>query len=175
MKEFDAELDKLLNDGVGNVYITLKTKYVSSKDIPNGPLSVKVDKKRNKRSLNANAYFWELCNKVADKLQTDSLCIYKKLISEQGIFKIIEINEQAADTFITSWGLHGKGWFCDKLDGSDNKGFVIIRAFYGSSVYNAKQMARLIDGVIYEAKELGIETITPAEKAFMIERWNEAK
>lgn len=175
MTEFDAELDKLLNDGAGTVYITFKTRNVTAKEFPDGALTVKVDKKRNKRSLNANAYFWELCNKVADKLQTDSLSIYKKLISEQGIFKIVEINEQAADTFITSWGLHGKGWFCDRLDGSGNKGFVLIRAFYGSSVYNTKQMAQLIDGVVYEAKELGIETKTPAELAEMKALWKTQK
>jgi hypothetical protein len=35
-------------------------------------------------------------------------------------------------------------------------------------------MARLIDGVISEAKELGIETITVSEKDKMLEQWAKA-
>jgi hypothetical protein len=44
----------------------------------------------------------------------------------------------------------------------------------GSHTYNSVEMARLIDGVISEAKELGIETITVSEKDKMLEQWGKA-
>ena len=37
------------------------------------------------------------------------------------------------------------------------------------------EMARLIDGVVYEAQELGIETRTPDEIASLIENWEGGK
>jgi hypothetical protein len=40
---------------------------------------------------------------------------------------------------------------------------------------DSKEMARLIDGVIYEAEQLGIETATPEEKAKMLARWQGEK
>ena len=39
----------------------------------------------------------------------------------------------------------------------------------GSSTYNTREMSVLIDGVVTEAKELGIETLTPDQiKEMMI-------
>ena len=49
---------------------------------------------------------------------------------------------------------------------------VIVRAYYGSSQYNTKQMSRLIDMVVEGAKELGIETLTPEELARIKEEWH---
>ncbi|WP_185752662.1 hypothetical protein [Butyrivibrio sp. AE2032] len=44
----------------------------------------------------------------------------------------------------------------------------------GSHTYNTVEMARLIDGVIGEAKELDIETITVTERDKMLEQWGKA-
>ncbi|MFQ8836333.1 MAG: hypothetical protein ACLR8L_00235 [Oscillospiraceae bacterium] len=49
----------------------------------------------------------------------------------------------------------------------------MIRAYYGSSRYNAKQMGRIIDLVVEDAKDLGIETLTPDELARMNLEWGE--
>jgi hypothetical protein len=38
---------------------------------------------------------------------------------------------------------------------------------------DTKEMARIIDGVINECKELGIETITPEEKSKMLSLWGQ--
>lgn len=41
----------------------------------------------------------------------------------------------------------------------------------GSSQYNTREMSILIDGIVSEAKELGIETATPDELAQMKSLW----
>ena len=46
-----------------------------------------------------------------------------------------------------------------------------IQAYYGSSGYDTKEMGRLIDGVIDECKELGIETLPPDKVALLKEEW----
>ena len=134
-------------------------------------LKIKVKWWRNKRSLNANSYFWQLCGKIAEQLKASKEEIYQRFIREQPVFKVIEISEDAVETFITAWGMHGIGWIAEKVDYSRTKGFVVIHAYYGSSAYNIKQMSRLIDSIVDECKELGIETKTPDELASMIKEW----
>ena len=41
-------------------------------------LSIKISKYREKRSLDANAYFWVLADKLAAKLNTTKIDIYKR-------------------------------------------------------------------------------------------------
>ena len=57
-----------------------------------------------------------------------------------------------------------------KLPGCTN---VIL--YYGSSTYDSKQMARLIDNIIQDCKAVGIETATPAEIDAMKARWEDAQ
>ena len=45
----------------------------------------------------------------------------------------------------------------------NGKNFTHYRIFKGSSEYDTKEMSLLIDGIVQEAKNLGIETMTPAE------------
>ena len=80
------------------------------------------------------------------------------------------IDAAAAATFKRVWGQHGLGWFVDDVD-EDTGGSVILRAYYGSSTYNRKQMAALIDLVVQDCKQLGIDTLTPAELAGLVDRW----
>lgn len=62
------------------------------------------------------------------------------------------------------------GWFTDKVD-DDRDGEVILRCYYGSSSYDRKQMAALIDYIVQDCKAMGIETMTPAQLAGLIDRW----
>jgi hypothetical protein len=41
----------------------------------------------------------------------------------------------------------------------------------GSHTYDSREMSRLIDGTVSEAKELGIETLSPAELERMKQQW----
>lgn len=179
-----GKFDKCLTDDKGNLIVSfvvcgaerfeakqcilaINSELASGKD----RLKIDVDLFREKRSIQANNYFWQLCDKIAEKLKSTKLEIYRRYIKEQGIFKEVEISEKAADTFIKGWGMHGDGWLVEKMDYSQNQGFVLLHAYYGSSVYNKKQMKRLIDSVIDDCKDLGIETKTPEQIAEMVNLW----
>lgn len=139
-------------------------------------LTVKVSKYRKKRSLNANAYFWQLCGELAYKLGKSKEEIYWEYIKHFGIYRTVEIDEKAVDTLIYIWQSHGLGWIAERLDKGRNEGFILINLYYGSSSYNAKQMARLIDAVVEDCKAQGIETLTPEQLHEMKEVWaNERK
>lgn len=139
-------------------------------------LTVKVSKYRKKRSLNANAYFWTLVGELAEKLNRTKEEIYWEYIKDIGVYRSVEISENAVETMIYMWQSHGLGWIAEKLDKGQHKGFVLINFYYGSSCYNTKQMARLIDAVVEDCKAQGIETLTPEQLKEMKEAWaNERK
>ena len=52
-------------------------------------------------------------------------------------------------------------------NGELNRVYIVMR---GSHTFNSAEMARLIDGVIHEAEQLEIETITPNQKAQMLQQ-----
>lgn len=134
-------------------------------------LSFKISKYREKRSLNANAYFWTLCGKLSEKIGIPKIEIYRDYIREIGVYRTVEIDKKAVDTLITSWGLHGIGWIAERVDNSRTKDFVMVNLYYGSSTYNTKQMSRLIDNIVQDCKEQGIETLTPYELEVLKTEW----
>lgn len=130
---------------------------------------------REKRSLDANAYYYVLLSKMAEKLQTSVNELHNMTLSRYGY---PEIYENALVTMALRAdidpnrleGIHLKstGHITTNSKGTDFMNYVVMR---GSHTFNTLEMSHLIDGVISEAKELGIDTITPAEKERMMALW----
>lgn len=124
---------------------------------------------RKKRSADANAYCWVLCQKLAEKLSENDPKmtkdeVYRLAISKVGIFKdFCGIAESDAKTLRHAWEMLGTGWITEQVDYSPDGDAVTVRCYYGSSTYNTKQMSRLIDYLVEDCKELGIETLPPDE------------
>ena len=146
-----------------------KLKALGSVD-PEKEYDITIERHREKRSRDANAYMWILCDKIADKTQTTKEDIYREAIRRSGVFRDIAITNEAADWLIESWEKNGIGWFADDFD-STLKGCRRVRLYSGSSTYNTKEMSRLIDDIVQEAKDLDIETATPDELSKMKEVW----
>lgn len=134
-------------------------------------LSIKLNKHREKRSLNANNYAWQLITQLAENQGITKEEVYQHHIKEVGVCRQAEIDEKAVDTLVYSWGLHGLGWFAERLDFGKNDGFVLINLYYGSSTYNTKQMTRLIDNIVQDCKAIGIQTKTPSQINEMLSIW----
>ena len=134
-------------------------------------ISIKFSRYRKKRSINANNYAWKLITELAKKMNITKEEVYRQHIKDIGVFRQVEIDEKAVDTLIHSWGLHGIGWFCEKVDYTQHDGFVLINLYYGSSTYNTRQMSRLIDNIVQDCKAVGIPTETPEEINKMLSLW----
>lgn len=133
---------------------------------------IEIKEDRKKRSLNANAYFWELCGKLASVLRIPAEDIYRSYITQIGDnFVTIPIKNEAKSTFRDNWKKKGTGWLCDELGPCNEPGYTYLRCFYGSSTYDSRQMSVLIDFVIQDCKDQGIETLTPDELFLMKARW----
>lgn len=122
---------------------------------------------REKRSLDANAYYWQLLTKVADALNRTNTAMHNLMLSEHGE---VEVMDGKVLTVILldsiDWQevsqLHLKPTTATKV--LDNgKLYRVYYVMRGSHTYDSKEMSRLIDGLVQEAKQLGIETMTPAE------------
>ena len=134
-------------------------------------LSFKLKIFRKSRSLDANSYFWVLCQKLGKVLKEDSTHIYRTYIKQTNVYRDFHLLPEEAESFKTAWNKLGLGWACEQVDGDKER--LIVRAWFGSSEYNTKQMSRLIEIAVEDCKIQGIETMTPDEIAKMLSLWGE--
>ena len=129
--------------------------------------------KRKGRSLDANAYAWVLLDKLAAHYGVAREKVYRQEIqSIGGVSEVLCLREKAAEAFCRSWERNGIGWMTD-TGPSKIKGCVNVTVWYGSSVYDTEQMARLIDAIVQDCRDVGIETMTPRELDALVSRWGE--
>lgn len=127
-------------------------------------LSIDIKQYREKRSLSANAYFHVLVGKIAEVQEISRTEIHNHLIAEYGcmdddIKSIIlddDIPWQKLDSIHLRPTTHTRVMDNGKL----YRIYIVMR---GSHTYDTKEMSRLIDGTVSEAKELGIETLSDKE------------
>ena len=106
---------------------------------------------------------WRLCDAIGKATGNTKDDVYRLFIREAGVWDDVEVKREAAERWMANWSEHGTGWVRDVVDDVGEK--VTIRTYYGSSTYTRSEMARLIDRIVEECKELGIETMTPNELA----------
>ena len=161
----------MANFGTG-IVLTLGVPLIYAKQIeslvgdfrPNTEWELKLH--RQKRSLSANAYAWVLMDKLADKLKTTKEQVYRQAIDSVGVFEEIKVNTpEAGQRFKRIWMQNGLGWLTKTIDDTT------ILAYYGSSTYDSKQMARLIDFLQEECVNQGIEVRPQWEVDAMLKEW----
>lgn len=138
-----------------------------------GQLEINKDKEfeikeyKPKRSRNANNYAWLLLTKIADVLRLDKEEVYLDMLKHYGQSEMVSVLSE----------IDVKGYFkyYEKVGETvlNGKEFSHYKIFKGSSEYNSKEMAIFVDGVVQEAKQLDIDTITPAELDKLKQMWKE--
>lgn len=166
---------------VSRDYITKKPmlKFLVNEE-PNGieklndkDLKIKVVKCTNPRSLNANAYFHVLCDKLRIELGVSMAHMKNMLITSYGQ---IEYIEDQALIYKTNAPVE----YIQELEEAHMKflkkgedGAYWYRVYRGSHTYDTKEMSQLLEGTIQEAKAQGIETKTPDEIARLVSLWGQ--
>lgn len=138
-------------------------------------LNIEIKPFREKRSLNANAYFHVLVDKIAAVLRSTHTEIHNWLISEYG-----QIDEQINNIILDDeieWRkietIHLRPTTATRV--MDNgKLYRVYWVMRGSHTYDTAEMSRLIDGTVEQAKDIGIETLTPDEIERMKSAWQRA-
>lgn len=130
-------------------------------------LAVEIKQYRQKRSLDANAYLWVLLQKIAEAVNSSKDEVYLQMLERYGVFTHIVVKPHMVDKVRQEWRTVRE---LGEVTVNGKTGMQ-LQCFFGSSTYNTKEMSVLIDGVVSECKELGIETMTPDELAGLKNEW----
>lgn len=124
-----------------------------------------IERKRKKRSNDANALCWKLCTEIANVLRSDKDSIYIDMLKKYGQSDIVSV-ASAVDVkpYFKYYDVFGKG-------SVNGKEFIHYKVYKGSSEYDTREMSILIDGIIDEAKALDIEVISESERALLLAEW----
>ena len=135
---------------------------------------MQIKKYREKRSKSANAYFHVLVNKIAGETGESDVAVKTRLVIDYGVVAKDEdgctIGFKLPATVDVS-RIYPYTRFFDQRheNGKDFNCYLVLKPTHEM---DSKEMARLIDGTIEEAKELGIETDTPETLARYKEEWS---
>lgn len=119
---------------------------------------------KKKRSLNSNAYLWLLCTKIAEIMNLSKEEVYVKMLEDYGVSILVPLTtETEPNKYFKYYSYFEKG----QLNGKECKWY---KVFKGSSEYDSKEMTHLLNGVVEEAKQLGIMTLDELEIQEMLDR-----
>lgn len=152
-------------DGSQNLTIKINADFRDAFDaLKDQTVTVDVKRYRRQRSLDANAYAWILIDKIAEAMKLGKAEVYRNAIRDiGGVSEILCMPTAAVEKFKEIWSLRGIGWQTETMP-SKLPGCTNVIVYYGSSVYDSKQMSTLIEHLIRDAEDLGIPTLTPNER-----------
>ena len=137
-------------------------------------LNIEMKKWYKKRSLDANAYCWVLCNNIANELSKEGITtkeeIYRDAILQGGTFEPFIVQEKTFENFKRIWEKQGLGFLVQEVSRKDK--CVKVNCYYGSSSYDSKEMSLLIEILVQLAKSLNIETKSKAEIDSLLKEWD---
>lgn len=143
-------------------------------------IEITIKNKRQKRSLNANAYSWVLTDKLADKLRISKDECHELMLQRYGQTAKDANGQNIIISVLADIPIEALrqslGYLAPIKEGFvGGKKFIHYRVLKGSSEFDTKEMTIFIDGIVSECKEQGIETMTPQELSRMLDSWKGEK
>ena len=130
-------------------------------------LTIKVDKHRERRSLNANNYAWALLTEIGNVMRLSKDDVYFLMLKRYGQSEMISVKDGIPiGEYVKYCERAGESWLNNTL-------FKHYRVYKGSSEFTKEEMAVFLDGVVQEAQDLEIDTRTPDEIAKLKDLWGE--
>ena len=160
--------------GEQHITITVTSDFQESYDaLKDTDINVEIKKWRKPRSRDANAYFHVLVNKIAEAQSLGDDEVKRSLVVEYGaLAKDEDGNTLGAMLPVTSdmddFYPYYRLYKTMTLEGREYNCYLFYKRTH---TMDTKEMARLIDGAIYVAKGLGIDTDTPEQIARYKEEW----
>lgn len=161
-EQMESEIILTTKDYIKNEIEELKNVILNGKE-----LTVEIKQYRHKRSIDSNAYMWLLLNKMASILNTTKDEVYLQELSRYGIYTHVVVKGNVVARVKAEWRTVIE---LGKVNINGKEG-IQLQCYFGSSTYNSKEMSTLINGVVQDAKELGINTVTNKELELMSSAW----
>lgn len=136
-------------------------------DLKGEEVDIDAKKHRERRSLNANAMLWSCIGTLAKTLDSDKDSVYYEMLKKYGKFTYVCIPPGAKESLKAQWKE------CEYIGDITIKGKPASQflCYFGSSTYNSQEFAKLLDGVISEMHEMGLETPSEKEERAMLDKW----
>lgn len=130
-------------------------------------LSIEVKKFRQKRSLDANGLLWTCLGEMAQALHTDKWEVYLQMLKRYGKYTYICVKPNVVDAMKMQWRE------CEVVGNIDINGKEAVQmlCYFGSSTYDTKEFSVLLDGVISEMAEIGLQPPASKEIRRVLEQW----
>lgn len=136
-------------------------------NLKNKKLVITLEEDKEKRSLNANSYYWSLMNLLKDILNLPLNELHLKMLESYGQGTYIKVDKKA------KYIIEGSIRYYKLLEETEEYAEYLI--LLGSSEMNTKQFSNLLQGVIQEAEAQGIRTLETEEIEKMIYEWEKMK
>ena len=130
-------------------------------------LSIKAVQFRKKRSLDANGLLWHMIGKIAAALCADKWDVYLRMLKRYGKYTYICVKPNVVEAVKAQWRE-------SEVIGEVNingQAAVQMLCYFGSSTYDTKEFSVLLDGVISEMEEMGLEVPTSQEMQRALDQW----
>ena len=158
----------------GKFRVTFETDSIDEINGLEGRLNFVIKKVTHKRSLNANAYFHVLVGKIAEKLNCSKARAKNEMLGRYGQREMTDkgqliISVRSDIDMMEREDLHCVRVGYGRVNGVEFTHWALVR---GSHTYDNLEMNALITGTVDEAKELGIEVLSPDEIERLKATWN---
>lgn len=178
--DFQATFTRALQGDFGQYEVTITTRdkaavlKLKSQD-PAKVLDWTVKEHREKRSLDANAYFHKLASEISKAIRSSMDEVKVDLVLNYGTIATFEDGTPVKICLPKGTKPFTFYPYCRWIGTTkDEKGEWYI-CYKRTHELNKKEMSQLIDGTIAEAQQLGIETRTPEQIAEMMSLWAQQK
>lgn len=134
-------------------------------------VKISVKQWRDGRSRNANSYFYVLVEKLANALRVSKPYIHNLMLRKYGqlqriddkpIWVVLPETDEVASKVDEDETLHVRPTN-ELKEGKDGRMYRTYLLLKGSHELNTKEFSILLDGIISECHEVGVETATPEE------------
>lgn len=116
-------------------------------------LDVTMTEHKSRRSNDANALMWACIGEIARAVKKDPFEVYLDCLKKYGLYSYVVVPPQAVDRMIRSWRL------CEvvgDIDINGRKGVQLL-CFFGSSMFNTKEMSDMIEGILMDMADLKLQ------------------
>lgn len=141
--------------------------------------SLEIKEYRKDRSLDANAKMWALINEMSVMLRLPPEEIYQGYIPDVGNnFKFIPSLPEDVEGWTNDWCKGHIGRMVEDVGPcrtTELRGYRLLKMYRGSSEYDVPTFSRLLDLVIQDCRNLGIETMSEREKSLLLEEWGKTQ
>lgn len=123
---------------------------------------------REKRSLTANGLLWTCLQQIAEAVGSDKWSVYLQMLKRYGRFDYVIVKPKAVEAMKRQWReIEEVG----EIEVNGQKAVQML-CYYGSSSYDGREFSRLLDGVMSEMKEMGLQLPPEKKVRELLDAWD---